>query len=151
MPLLVFGVRCGPPGPASLAGLEAYAKNALRDPDQDARWKQIAKVLKKAKVVGPGVARLRIEYAHSPLGRSLVEAGHCTGSRVYAIGVDPFKGWPKHMRGAAFHDMGWECDDDAATTPCKLRMDWDACDASCPIGQKCRDHHFQKTRVLLSF
>ena len=106
----------------SLAGLEAYAKNALRDPDQDARWKQIAKVLKKAKVVGPGVARLRIEYAYSPLGRSLVEAGHCTGSRVYAIGVDPFKGWPKHMRGAAFHDMGWECDDNAAFPRAKLAM-----------------------------
>ena len=73
-------------------------------------------------MVGPGVARLRIEYAYSPLGRSLVEAGHCTGSRVYAIGVDPFKGWPKHMRGAAFHDMGWECDDDAAHPRAKLAM-----------------------------
>ena len=36
-----------------------------------------------------GVTALRIDYRHSALGRDLIEAGHVTGSREYAKGVDP--------------------------------------------------------------
>ena len=82
-------------------------------------------VLAKAKVVRQGLARLRIEYAYSPMGRGLVEAGHCTGSREYAIGVDPFKGWTKGLRGAAFHDIGWGCDDVAAFRGIGVRIEDD--------------------------
>ena len=50
-------------------------------------------VLARAKQVSDGVARVRLRYGYSTLGRALAEAGHVTGSREYAIGADPFK-WP---------------------------------------------------------
>ena len=106
----------------SLAGLEAYATRRQEATGEETRWKQINKVLHKAKALRPGVARLRIDYVYSPLGRAFVEAGHCTGSREYALGVDPFKGWSKHLRGAAYHDMGWEFDDEAAYPRAKMAM-----------------------------
>ena len=89
---------------------------------KELRWKQIEAVLIKTRSVREGLVRLPIEYAYSPLGRALREAGHVTGSREYAIGVDPFKGWPTHLRGAAFHDMGLECDDAAAYPTARQAM-----------------------------
>jgi hypothetical protein len=89
---------------------------------KEKEWRQVKAVLAKAKVVRQGLARLRIEYAYSPMGRGLVEAGHCTGSREYTIGVDPFKGWTKGLRGAAFHDVGWGCDDVAAFPMARMAM-----------------------------
>ena len=97
-----------------MEGLDTYAATMQKQAGEELRWKQIKAMLVKARGVREGLVRLPIEYAYSPLGRALREAGHVTGSREYAIGVDPFKGWPKHLRGAAFHDMGWECDDAAA-------------------------------------
>ena len=69
-------------------------------------------VLARAKV-SDGVARVRLRYGYSTLGRALAEAGHVTGSREYAIGADPFK-WPTELRDAAFAGMGAEMDDKAA-------------------------------------
>jgi len=57
--------------------------------------------------------RLRIAYRHSRTGRMLLEAGHITGSREYAVGVDPFT-WSTELRSAAFRGMGAELDDVAA-------------------------------------
>ena len=70
-------------------------------------------VLACATQVSDWVARVRLRYAYSTLGRALAEAGHITGSREYAIGADPFK-WPTELRDAAFTGMGAEMDDKAA-------------------------------------
>ena len=109
-PNVVMRVDCD----INTEGLEAYVAGGGGQAAGVRAWGQVEAVVAKAKEVRPGRARLRIEYAYSPMGRGLVEAGHCTGSRVYAVGVDPFKGWTKGLRGAAMHDVGWECDDDAA-------------------------------------
>ena len=80
------------------------------------RGQVVKEMLKQANTVAsrPWVARLRVEYTYASIGRDLVEAGHLTGAREMAIGLDPFKGWQRELRGAAFHDMGHECDDKAA-------------------------------------
>ena len=88
-------------------GLEEYVGRLAEGRARQAVVRQVQAVMEKAKRESPGRARLRIEYKYSQVGRALVEAGHVTGSRVYAIGVDPFKGWSKELRGAAMHDMGW--------------------------------------------
>ena len=106
----------------NVEGLETYAATMQKQASKELRWKQINAVLGKARSVREGLVRLPIDYAHSPLGRAFREAGHLTGSREYAIGVDPFKGWPKHLRRAAFHEMGWECDDAAAYPTARQAM-----------------------------
>ena len=54
------------------------------------KWDEaVEAVLARAKV-SDGVARVRLRYGYSTLGRALAEAGHVTGSREYAIGADPF-------------------------------------------------------------
>ena len=106
----------------NIEALETYAAARQGEQGGERRWKQVETVLAKAKALGPTRARLRIDYAYSPMGRALVEAGHVTCSRVYAIGVDPFKGWDKHLRKAAFHDTGWECDDAAAFPNARVAM-----------------------------
>ena len=70
-------------------------------------------VLARATQVSEGVARVRLRYGYSDMGRALVEAGHVTGSREYAVGADPFK-WPTELRDAAFAGIGAEMDDKAA-------------------------------------
>ena len=69
--------------------------------------------LARATQVSDGVARVRLRYGYSQLGRALAEAGHVRGSREYAVGPDPFK-WPTELRDAAFAGMGAEMDDKAA-------------------------------------
>ena len=64
-------------------------------------------------VDGERVLRLRVQYRHSAMGRALLEAGHVTGSREYAVGIDPFT-WPRELRGAAYAGRGAELDDKAA-------------------------------------
>ena len=59
------------------------------------------------------VARVRLCYHYSDMGRSLFEAGHITGSREMVKGVDPFR-WPKSLREAALGAMGAEFDDRSA-------------------------------------
>ena len=103
-------------------GLEEYVGKLTEGQARQAVVKQVHAVMKEAKRESPGRARLRVEYQYSRVGRALAEAGHVTGSRVYAIGVDPFKGWSKGLRGAAMHDMGWECDDEAAYVTAKAAM-----------------------------
>ena len=80
-----------------------------------------ASVLQRPGRVDDRVARLRLHYRHSELGRDLLEAGHVTGSRVYAAGMDPFK-WPRAMRAAAFDGMGVEYDDNAAFPRARAAM-----------------------------
>jgi hypothetical protein len=89
---------------------------------QDARTcaKQVKAMLKQAKEVSPGVARHRVEYCHSELGRDLLEAGHVVGSRLYARGADPFK-WAKVFRHAAMHGA-WEADDTACFPTARQAM-----------------------------
>ena len=117
-PAVVRRVDCD----INVRGLEEYVAGVPSGEGKEKEWRQVKAVLAKAKVVRQGLARLRIEYAYSPMGRGLVEAGHCTGSREYAIGVDPFKGWTKGLRGAAFHDIGWGCDDVAAFPMARMAM-----------------------------
>jgi hypothetical protein len=50
----------------------------------------------------------------------LIEAGHVSGSREYATGVDPFR-YPVRIRHAAWHGL-LECDDGAAFPRAKLAM-----------------------------
>ena len=78
-------------------------------------------LLRGATRVREGVARVRLRYHHSHLGRDLYEAGHISGSRVYARGQDPFK-WPREMRAAAFHQMGAEYDDAGAYPRARAAM-----------------------------
>jgi len=131
-PAVVRRVDCD----INVRGLEEYVAGVPSGAGREKEWRQVKAVLAKAKVVRPGLARLRIEYAYSPMGRGLVEAGHCTGSREYAIGADPFKGWTKGLRGAAFHDIGWGCDDVAAFPMARMAM--------VPVGR-------DVTRVFLAY
>ena len=117
-PRAVTAVDCD----INVEGLEEYVGKLTEGQVRQAAVRQVQAVLAKAKRHGPGRARLRVEYKYSQVGRALVEAGHVTGSRVYAIGVDPFKGWDKGLRGAAMHDMGWECDDEAAYVAARVAM-----------------------------
>ena len=64
---------------------------------------------------------MRLRYHYSGLGRDLFDAGHISGSRVYAGGQDPFT-WPREMRAAAFHGMGAEYDDSAAYPRARAAM-----------------------------
>ena len=66
------------------------------------------------------MARHRVEYVHSELGRDLREAGHVTGGRLYARGVDPFE-WAKAFRRAAMHGA-WEADDSACFATARQAM-----------------------------
>ena len=68
-----------------------------------------------------GFKVLAIRYQYSDLGRDLFEAGHVSGSREYATGLDPFK-WPKELREAAFLGTGIEYDDEAAYTRARAAM-----------------------------
>ena len=89
---------------------------------QEARTcaRQVKVMLRSAGEVAPGVARHRVEYVHSELGRDLREAGHVTGGRLYARGVDPFK-WAKAFRRAAMHGA-WEADDSACFATARQAM-----------------------------
>jgi len=69
-----------------------------------------AALMKQAKRVSSGVARIRLQYYYPETGRSLYEAGHITGCREMVRGVDPFK-WPKGLRNAAIGAIGAEYDD----------------------------------------
>ena len=69
-----------------------------------------AALMKQAKRVSSGVARVRLQYYYPETGRSLCEAGHITGCREMVRGVDPFK-WPKGLRNAAIGAIGAEYDD----------------------------------------
>ena len=117
-PRAVTAVDCD----INVGGLEEYVGRLANRQERRAAEKQVHAVLAKAKAIRPGWARLRVEYRYSRVGRLLVEAGHVTGSRVYAIGVDPFKGWDKGLRGAAMHNAGWECDDEAAYVTARIAM-----------------------------
>mmetsp|Transcript_11846 Transcript_11846/g.31132 ORF Transcript_11846/g.31132 Transcript_11846/m.31132 type:complete len:192 (+) Transcript_11846:152-727(+) len=68
-----------------------------------------------------GVASLRLNFRHSALGRDMVEAGHVTGSREYAKGVDPFKG-PKDLHRAAWAKVGEGFDDASAYQRIKVAL-----------------------------
>ena len=68
-----------------------------------------------------GETRLRVDYQFSQLGRDLITAGHISGCREQAIGVDPFK-FPAEIRQAAFDGMGWEADDNAAYPRARVAM-----------------------------
>ena len=82
--------------------------------------KHMGKLMRRAKLARPGVARVRIEYNHSDLGRDLIESGHVTGSRLYARGPDPFK-WAHEYRDAALVGT-WNCDDSSAFPRARLAM-----------------------------
>ena len=71
-----------------------------------------AALMKQARRVSSGVARVRLQYYYPEMGRSLYEAGHITGCREMVRGVDPFK-WPKGLRNAAIGAIGAEYDDAA--------------------------------------
>jgi ribonuclease HI/GNAT superfamily N-acetyltransferase len=64
---------------------------------------------------------LMISYRYSSLGRALLEAGHISASREYAVGEDPFK-WPSDLRDAAFADMGYDFDLIGAYQNARLAM-----------------------------
>ena len=68
-----------------------------------------------------GETRLSVTYRFSQLGRDLVDAGHISGCREQAVGVDPFK-LPTEIRNAAFHGMGWEMDVNAAYPRARVAM-----------------------------
>lgn len=68
---------------------------------------------RKCRSANGGTASLRLDFRHSALGRDLIEAGHVTGSREYAKGVDPFKG-PKDLHRAAWARLGAGFDDASA-------------------------------------
>ena len=82
--------------------------------------KQMRQILETAKHVRDGVVRYRITYAHSELGRDLVEAGHVTGGRISARGPDPFK-WETTLRTAALHGA-WNADDTACYPTARQAM-----------------------------
>ena len=65
------------------------------------------------KLDAAGRWELRVAYKHCERGRDLIEAGHITGAREYAIGVDPFK-WSKRVRACALEGVGVGMDDNAA-------------------------------------
>ena len=48
---------------------------------------------------------LRLAYKNCEKGRDLIEAGHVTGAREYAVGTDPFK-WSKRVRECALEGGG---------------------------------------------
>ena len=62
---------------------------------------------------GEGHWRLKVAYKHCKRGRDMIEAGHITGAREYAIGIDPFK-WNRRVRGAALKGVATGLDDNAA-------------------------------------
>ena len=68
-----------------------------------------------------GRPRLRIEYRMCEKGRDLFEAGHITGAREYAIGLDPFK-WRKEMRHAIMRGHAVEYDDSAAFVRVRMKL-----------------------------
>ena len=76
--------------------------------------KHMRTILRTAKRVDSDTVRYRVQYRMSPLGRGLLEAGHVTDSRLYAVGPDPFK-WEGRFRDAALH--GTATADDAAAFP----------------------------------
>ena len=65
------------------------------------------------KLDAEGRWELRVAYKHCERGRDLIEAGHITGAREYAIGIDPFK-WSKPVRACALEGVGVGMDDNAA-------------------------------------
>ena len=76
--------------------------------------KHMKEIMRTARVVTEHVVRYTIEYRHSETGRDLVDAGHVTGSRLYATGPDPFK-WAAVFRDTALH--GSVVGDDGAAFP----------------------------------
>ena len=81
---------------------------------------QLAASLGGARPAG-ACANVYLAYSFSRRGRDLFEAGHVTGSREYAAGIDPFK-WPAWMRDAAIAGTGWVCDDVAAYPRARMAM-----------------------------
>ena len=68
-----------------------------------------------------GRPMLRIEYRMCEKGRDLFEAGHVTGAREYAIGVDPFK-WRKEVRHMIMRGHAVEYDDSAAFVRIRMKL-----------------------------
>ena len=68
-----------------------------------------------------GRPMLRIEYRMCEKGRDLFEAGHVTGAREYAIGVDPFK-WRKQVRHMIMRGHAVEYDDSAAFVRIRMKL-----------------------------
>ena len=83
---------------------------------------QTVDVIKDSCRIGiSGATSLRLDFRHSALGRDMIEAGHITGSREYAKGVDPFKG-PKDMHRAAWAKEGAGFDDATAYQRIKVAL-----------------------------
>ena len=81
----------------------------------------IDSLLAAVKTRASGESYIALTYRHSALGQDLMDAGHVTASREYAVGIDPFK-LPREIRDAALENMGWAMDDNAAFPRARIAM-----------------------------
>lgn len=84
-------------------------------------YRQMCLKLVNAAGCGEKGGRLLLRYRHSPLGAALVDAGLVADSRLYAVGVDPFK-YPKRIRRLCLQKYGVDFDDVAAYPRAKVAI-----------------------------